>query len=71
MLLDPSSQKKKILFLLSLLERESYNLCGRFVRHNIDNKTYTTLWEVLDRRYGGQSREDQQVMEEFERVKVL
>jgi len=53
------------------LERESYNLCGRFVRHNIDNKTYTTLWEVLDRRYGGQSREDQQVMEEFERVKVL
>ena len=71
MLLDPSSQKKKIIFLLSLLERVSYNLCGRFVSRNIDNKTYTTLWEVLDRRYGGQSREDQQVMEEFERVKVL
>ncbi len=57
--------------MLSLLEWESYNPCARFVRHNIDNSTYTTLWEVLDQQYGGQKREDQQVMEEFERVKVL
>ncbi len=54
-----------------LLEGESYNLCARFVRHNIDDTTYTTLWEVLDRRYGGESREDEQVIEEFERDKVL
>jgi hypothetical protein len=26
---------------------------------------------VLDRRYGGQIREDQQVMEEFDKVRVL
>ena len=57
--------------MLSQLEGEPSNLCARFVRHNIDDMTYTTLWEVLDRRYGGQNREDQQVMEEFERVKVL
>jgi len=36
-----------------------------------DDTTYETLWEVLDRRYGGQIREDQQVMEEFEKIKVL
>ena len=65
------STKDKILFLLSLLEREPSNLCARFVRHNIDDTTYDTLWEVLDRRYGGQNREDQQVMEEFDKVKVL
>jgi hypothetical protein len=69
MVLDPSPLKK--FFLVSLLEGESCNLCARFVRHNIDDTTYTTLWEVLDRRYGGQSKENQQVMEEFERVKVL
>jgi hypothetical protein len=63
--------KEKIIFLLSLLEGDSYNICARFVRHNIDDTTYTTLWEVLDRCYGSESREDQQVMEEFERVKVL
>ncbi len=65
------STKEKTIFLLSLLEEEPSNLCARFVRHNIDDTTYETLWEVLDQRYGGQIREDQQVMEEFERVKVL
>ncbi len=60
------STKDKILFLLSLLEGEPSHLCARFVRHNIDDTTYDTLWEVLDRRYGGQNREDQQVMEEFD-----
>jgi len=50
--------KEKIVFLLSLLEGEPSNLCARFVRHIIDDTTYTTLWEVLDRRYGGQNRED-------------
>jgi hypothetical protein len=53
------------------LEGEPSILCARFVRHNIDDTTYTTLWEVLDRRYGGQNREDQQVMDEFEKVRVL
>ncbi len=65
------SVKEKKLFLLSLLEGEPSNLCARFVRHSIDDKTYETLWEVLDQWYGGQIREDQQVMEEFEKVKVL
>ncbi len=65
------SAKEKTLFLLSLLEGEPSILCARFVRHNIDNKTYETLWEVLDRRYGGQIREDQQVMEEFDKIKAL
>jgi hypothetical protein len=37
----------------------------------MDNQTYTTLWEDLDQRYGGERREDWQVMEEFEKVKVL
>jgi hypothetical protein len=41
------------------------------VRHNIDDLTFSTLLKVLDRHYGGESREDQQVMEEFEKVKVL
>ncbi len=63
--------KEKTLFLLSLLEGEPSILCARFVRHNIDNTTYDTLWKVLDRRYGGQIREDQQVMEEFDKVRVL
>jgi hypothetical protein len=63
--------KEKTLFLLSLLEGEPSILCARFVRHNIDDTTYETLWEVLDRRYGGQIREDQQVMEEFEKIKAL
>jgi hypothetical protein len=53
------------------LEGEPSNLFARFVSHNIDNTTYETLWEVLDRRYGGQIREDQQVMEEYEKVIVL
>ncbi len=65
------SAKEKTLFLLSLLEGEPSILCARFVRHNIDDTTYETLLEVLDRRYGGQIRDDQQVMEEFEKVKVL
>jgi len=63
--------KEKILFLLSLLEGEPSILCARFVRHNIDDETYNTLWEVLDQRYGGQNREDQQVMEEFDKVRIL
>ncbi len=53
------------------MEGEPSNLFARFVSHNIDNTTYETLWEVLDRRYGGQIREDQQVMEEYEKVIVL
>jgi hypothetical protein len=65
------SIREKTLFLLSLLEGEPSNLCARFVRHNIDDMTYKTLWEVLDRRYGSQIREDQQVMEEFDKIKVL
>ena len=65
------SVREETLFLLSLLEGEPSNLCARFVRHSIDDRTYETLWEVLDQRYGGQIREDQQVMEEFERIKVL
>ncbi len=40
--------EEKTLFLLSLLEGEPSNLCARFVRPNIDDMTYTTLWEVLD-----------------------
>jgi hypothetical protein len=63
--------KDKKLFLLSLLEGEPSHLCARFVRHSIDDSTYETLWEQLDQCYGGQIREDQQVMEEFEKVKVL
>jgi len=63
--------REKTLFLLSLLEGEPANLCARFVRHSIDDSTYETLWEQLDQRYGGQIREDQQVMEEFEKVKAL
>ncbi len=43
------SIRDKILFLLSLLEGEPNTLCARFVRHNIEDTTYTTLWEVLDR----------------------
>ncbi len=65
------SAKEKKLFLLSLLEGEPSILCARFVRHNIDDMTYETHWEVLDQRYCGQIREDQQVMEEFVKVKVL
>ncbi len=53
------------------MEGEPIILCARFVRHNIDDTTYETLWEVLDPRYGGHIREDQQVMEQFEKVKVL
>jgi len=56
---------------MDLLEGEPANLCARFVRHSIDDSTYETLWEQLDQRYGGQIREDQQVMEEFEKVKAL
>ncbi len=43
------STRDKTLFLLSLLEGEPNTLCAGFVRHNIDDTTYTTLWEVLDR----------------------
>jgi len=53
------------------LEGKPSNLCARFVRHSIDDSAFKTLWEQLDQRYGGQIREDQQVMEEFEKVKVL
>ena len=63
--------KEKTLFLLSLLEGEPSHLCARFVRHSIDDSTYETLWEQLDQRYGGQIREDQQVIYELEKVKVL
>ncbi len=65
------SSEDKVLFLLSLMEGEPYNLCTRFAMYNIDEVTSITLWEVLDRRYGGESREDHQVMEEFDNVKVL
>jgi hypothetical protein len=63
--------REKTLFLLSLLEGEPSTPCARFFRHNIDNMTYETLWEVLDQRYGSQVRDNQQVMQEFEKVKVL
>jgi len=53
------------------LEGEPSSLCARFVRHNIDDTTYKTLWEVRDQSYGSQIKEYQQVMEEFEKVKVL
>ncbi len=53
------------------MEGEPSILCARFVRHNLDDTTYDTLWEVLDQSYGGQIREDQQVIEEVEKVKVL
>jgi Protein of unknown function (DUF1759) len=66
-----NSVREKTLFLLSLLEGEQGSLCARFVRRSIDDRTYETLWEQLDQRYGGQIREDQQVMDEFEKVKVL
>ncbi len=39
--------------------------------YDIDEVTSITLWEVLDRCYGGESREDHQVIEEFDNVKVL
>ncbi len=39
----------------------------RFVRYQIDQTTYDTIWEVLDGRYGGDIRQDQQVQEEFEK----
>jgi hypothetical protein len=42
-----TSAKEKTLFLLSVLEGEPSILCARFVRHNIDDMTYETLWEVL------------------------
>jgi hypothetical protein len=68
--LDPLAREKTI-FLLILLEGEPSSLCARLVRHSIDDKTYETLWEQLDQQYGGQIREDHQVMDEFEKVKVL
>ena len=53
------------------MEGEPSHLFARFVRHSIDDKTYKTLWEVLDQWYGGQIREDHQEMDEFEKVKLL
>jgi hypothetical protein len=49
------SSEDKVLFLLSLMEGEPYNLCRRFAMYDIDEVTSITLWEVLGRRYGGES----------------
>jgi hypothetical protein len=34
-------------------EGEPHKFCKRFVRYQIDQMTYDTIWDVLDRRYGG------------------
>jgi len=59
------------LYLLRSMEGEPHKLCKRFVRYQIDQTTYNTIWETLEQRYGGDIRQDQHVMEEFEKVKPL
>ena len=44
---------EKVLYLLRSMEGEPHKLCKRFVRYQIDQTTYDTIWEVLDGRYGG------------------
>ena len=65
------TEVEKVLYLLRSMEGEPHKLCKRFVRYQIDQTTYDTIWEVLDGRYGGDIRQDQQVQEEFEKVKAL
>jgi len=65
------TEVEKVLYLLRSMEGEPHKLCKRFVRYQIDQTTYDTIWEVLDGRYGGDIRQDQQVQEEFDKVKAL
>ena len=44
---------EKVLYLLRSMEGEPHKLCKRFVRYQIDQMTYDTIWEVMDQRYGG------------------
>jgi hypothetical protein len=39
---------EKVLYLLQSMEGEPHKLCKRFVRYQIDQTTYDTIWEVLD-----------------------
>jgi hypothetical protein len=39
--------------------------------YDMNDMTYTTLLEFLDRCYGGGSLKDQQVVEELDKVKLL
>jgi len=62
---------EKVLYLLQSMEGEPHKLCKRFVRYQINQTTYDTIWEVMDQRYGGDIKQDQHVMEEFDKVKAL
>jgi hypothetical protein len=63
---------EKALYLLQSMEGEPHKLCKRFVKYQIDQTTYNTIWETLEQRYGGGGiRQDQHVMEEFDKVKAL
>jgi hypothetical protein len=59
---------EKVLYLLWSMEGEPHKLCKRFVRYQIDHTTHDTIWEVLVRCDGGDIRQDQHVMEEFDKV---
>jgi hypothetical protein len=63
---------EKVLYLHRSMEEEPHKLCKRYVRYQSDQMTYDTICEVLDRRYeGGDIRQDQHVIEEFDKVKSL
>ena len=61
---------EKVLYLLRSMKGEPHELCKRFVRYQINQTTYDTIWEVLDRRYGGGTF-DKTNMEEFDKVNPL
>jgi hypothetical protein len=44
---------EKVLYLLQSMEGEPHKLCKRFVRYQIDQTTYNTIWETLEQHYGG------------------
>jgi hypothetical protein len=62
---------EKVLYLLRSMEGEPHKFYKRFVRYQINQTKYDTIWEVLDQCFGGDIRQDQHNLEEFDKVKAL
>lgn len=59
------------LMLYDCLEGKAEKACHNHVRARIDHHTYDLMWEVLEKRFGGDYREDQFVTDQFEKTVPL
>ena len=59
------------LMLYDCLEGKAEKACHNHVRARIDHTTYDLMWKILEKRFGGDYREDQFVTDQFEKAAPL